>query len=84
MILSTTQTSPASTLTLATPTLPLTPMKFLLKVAVLAAAAKFVLHTPQNANRHLDEVSNLSMRDIAHHVDTVFAKIEATIKSVLS
>ena len=59
-------------------------MKFLLKVAVLAAAAKFVLHTPHGANRQLDAVSNLTVRQIAQHVDTVFCKLEATIKAVLS
>lgn len=59
-------------------------MKFLLKVALLAAAAKFVLHTPQGTYPQLDRVSEFSVRDMAHHVDTVFAKIEATIKSMLS
>lgn len=59
-------------------------MKFLLKVAVLAAAAKFVLQTPAGANSHLDQISSITVRDIAHHVDTVFAKLEATIKYVLS
>jgi hypothetical protein len=59
-------------------------MKFLLKVAILAAAAKLVLSTPPGTNRHLDRVSDLTVRQMAHHVDTVFAKLEATIKSMLS
>jgi hypothetical protein len=59
-------------------------MKFLLKVAVLAAAAKFVLHTPQGTDSLLGEVDKISMRSITHHVDTVFAKLGATLKSILS
>ena len=59
-------------------------MKFLLKVAVLAAAAKFVLHTPEGASRQLDRVNDVTVRDVRHHVDTVFARIEATIRSILS
>src|SRR4051812_4735259 len=59
-------------------------MKFLLKVAVLAAAAKFVLHTPRGTYPDLDRVSEFSVRDMAHSVDTVFAKIEETIKSLFS
>jgi hypothetical protein len=58
-------------------------MKFLLKVAVLAVAAKFVLHTPQG-KQQLDKMGDITLRDITHHVDTVFARIEATIKSMLS
>jgi hypothetical protein len=60
-------------------------MKFLLKVAVLAAAAKFVLHTPQgNPSSPFNRVSDMSIRDIGHHVDTVFARFEATLKAMLS
>jgi hypothetical protein len=60
-------------------------MKFLLKVAVLAAAAKFVLHTPQRGATHpMDRINDMTVRDIGHHVDTVFARIEATLKSMLS
>lgn len=61
-------------------------MKFLLKVAVLAAAAKFVLSTPSNAKgtTPIDRVNDMTVRDITHHVDTVFARLEATLKSVLS
>jgi hypothetical protein len=59
-------------------------MKFLLKVAVLAAAAKFVLHTPKDVDRQFDRVNDISMRDITHHVDSVFAMIGATLKSLLS
>jgi hypothetical protein len=61
-------------------------MKFLLKVAVLAAAAKFVLHTPHNgaAPRPIDRIKEVRFQDIGHHVDTVFARIEATLKLMLS
>jgi hypothetical protein len=59
-------------------------MKFLLKVAILAAAAKFVLHTPDGLSRQFDRVSNLTMRDITNQVDAMFAKIGATLKSLLS
>jgi hypothetical protein len=69
-------------------------MKFLLKVAVLAAAAKFVLHTPQGnpipsrpverLNRPIDRVGDMTIRDIGHHVDTVFARFEATLRAMLS
>lgn len=59
-------------------------MKFLLKVVVLAVAAKFVLHTPQGGNSPFDRVNDMTVRDITHHVDTVFARIGATLKSMLS
>ena len=60
-------------------------MKFLLKVAVLAAAAKFVLHTPQSGpTRPIDRIKEVRFQDLGHHVDTVFARIEATLKSMLS
>jgi hypothetical protein len=60
-------------------------MRFLLKVAVLAAAAKFVLHTPQSSPTHpIERVKEMRIRDIGHHVDMVFARIEATLKSMLS
>lgn len=59
-------------------------MKFLLKVAVLAAAAKFVLNTPEGTSRQIERVNNITVREISHHVDTVFSKIGATLKSMLS
>lgn len=60
------------------------PMKFLLKVFVVAIAAKFVLNTPQGTNSTLDKVNEMTVRDITHHVDTVFARLGATLKSMLS
>jgi hypothetical protein len=60
-------------------------MKFLLKVFVVTVAAKYVLHTPKDGNSGpLDRFDNVTVRDITHQVDTVFARIEATLKSMLS
>jgi hypothetical protein len=59
-------------------------MKFLLKVAILAAAAKFVLHTPEGVSRQFDKVSNFTVRDITNQVDAMFERIGATLKSLLS
>jgi hypothetical protein len=59
-------------------------MKFLLKVVVLVVAARFVLHTPQGGSSPIDRVNDMTVRDITHHVDTVFARIGATLKSMLS
>jgi hypothetical protein len=60
-------------------------MKFLLKVAILAAAAKFVLHTPTSSpTRSIERVKEVRLQDIGHHVDTVFARIEATLRLMLS
>ena len=59
-------------------------MKFLFKVAVIAAAAKFVVHTPSGTNPQLNRVSRTTIREMAHQVDSVFSRLQATIKSVLS
>jgi hypothetical protein len=85
MFLSTTQRFRSQLLRIANEPSPLAVrMKFLLKVAVLAAAAKFVLHTPQGPSAPFDRVDEISMRSITHHVDTVFARLGATLKSMLS
>jgi hypothetical protein len=59
-------------------------MKFLLKVFVVAVAAKFVLYTPQGGSAPIDRVNDMTVRDITHQVDTVFARLGATLKSMLS
>lgn len=59
-------------------------MKFLLKVALLVAAAKFILMTPEGKNPQLDQVGNTTVRQIARHVDVAFTKLEKTIKDLLS
>jgi hypothetical protein len=59
-------------------------MKFLLKVFVVVVAAKYVLHTPQGASAPIDRVNEMTVRDITHQVDTVFARLGATLKSMLS
>jgi hypothetical protein len=61
-------------------------MKFLLKTFVVVIAAKYVLNTPQSGggSTPLDRVNDMTVRDITHQVDTVFAKLGATLKSMLS
>jgi hypothetical protein len=59
-------------------------MKFLLKTFVVVLAAKYVLNTPQGSSMPLDRVNDMTVRDISHQVDTVFAKLGATLKSMLS
>jgi hypothetical protein len=59
-------------------------MKFLLKTFVVVIAAKYVLNTPQGSNTPLDRVNDMTVRDLTHQVDTVFAKLGATLKSMLS
>jgi hypothetical protein len=59
-------------------------MKFLLKVAILVAVAKFIVHTPEGANKHVDSVAKTTVRDLAKHVDKAFTAVEAKIKELLS
>lgn len=59
-------------------------MKFLLKVAVLTAAAKFVLNNPHGTSPQLDRLNGITMRDISRHVDTVFSKVEEALRFILS
>lgn len=59
-------------------------MKFLLKVAILVAAAKFIAHTPEGANRHVDGIAKTTVRDLAKHVDEAFTAVEAKIRRLLS
>lgn len=59
-------------------------MKFLLKVAILVAAAKFMAYTPEGANRHVDRIAKTTVRDLARHVDAAFTAVEAKLKKLLS
>jgi len=59
-------------------------MKFLLKVAILVAAAKFIVHTPEGSNKHVDGIAKTTVRDLAKHVDEAFTAVEAKIKELLS
>jgi hypothetical protein len=59
-------------------------MKFLLKVAILVAAAKFIAHTPEGANKHMDSIAKTTVRDLAKHVDRAYNAVEAKLKKLLS
>ncbi len=59
-------------------------MKFLLKVAIIAIAAKWVLSTPQGTSQPIDHIRELTVGEMVHHVDTVFAKIGEKLKSMIS
>jgi hypothetical protein len=59
-------------------------MKFLLKVAILVAAAKFLAHTPEGSNKHVDGIAKTTVRDLAKHVDEAFTVVEAKIRKLLS
>ncbi|QIF00997.1 hypothetical protein [Roseimicrobium sp. ORNL1] len=59
-------------------------MKFLLTVAILVAAAKFIAHTPEGTNKHVDSIAKTTVRDLAKHVDKAFTAVEAKLKELLS
>lgn len=59
-------------------------MKFLLKVTALVAAAKFIAHTPEGANQHVDSIAKTTVRDLAKQVDDAFSAMEAKIRKLLS
>ena len=59
-------------------------MKFMLKVAALVVAAKFILHTPEGSNSTVDQVAKTTVRDLARHVDSAYTALETKIKKLLS
>jgi hypothetical protein len=58
------------------------PLKFLLKIAILVAAAKFIAHTPEGANKHVDGLAKTTVRDLARHVDEAFTAVEAKFREL--
>lgn len=59
-------------------------MKFLLKVAILVAVAKFIAHTPEGANKHVDSIAKTTVRDLAKEVDKACNVLEAKLRQLLS
>ena len=59
-------------------------MKFLLKVAILAAAAKFVLATPNSSQPHSKGAPAVTKREISQGVDTVLTHLQRTLRQILS
>ncbi len=59
-------------------------MKFVLKVAALVVAAKFILHTPEGSNSTVDKVAKTTVRDLAKHVDSAYTALEFKLKQLLS
>ncbi|MFZ4766623.1 MAG: hypothetical protein ACOYMN_16850 [Roseimicrobium sp.] len=59
-------------------------MKFLFNVILVAAAAKYLMHTPDHTSPRFEGVNEVTMRDISRHVDTVFARLEETLRFILS
>ena len=59
-------------------------MKCLLKVAILAAAAKFVLATPDNPQPRSNRANGVTTREISREVDTLLTHAEKALRRILS
>jgi hypothetical protein len=54
-------------------------MKLLLKIAIVVIVARFMVHTPQGANKALDAVNGFTLRDVAVRVDHFFTFVEEAV-----
>ena len=59
-------------------------MKFLLKVAILAAAAKFVLATPDTRQPRSKRPQGVTTREISREVDTLLTHAEKALRHIRS
>lgn len=59
-------------------------MKFLLKVAIVAAAAKFVLATPDNRQPRSNRTPSVTTREITRKVDNLLMHAEKAIRNIRS
>lgn len=59
-------------------------MKFLLKVAIIAAAAKFVLATPENRQPGHPRTQGVTAREISREVNTLLTHAEKALRHIRS
>ena len=59
-------------------------MKLIIKIAILAIAAKMFVATPRGSSKELDRVGDMTVRQVAHDVVHKLAQIEAKITKLLS
>ncbi|HSJ02474.1 MAG: hypothetical protein ACAI34_12025 [Verrucomicrobium sp.] len=59
-------------------------MKHLLKIAIVVIAARLLVHTPKGTSEALDNLSSITLRDVAVQVDNIFIRVQEAFRAWLS
>ncbi len=59
-------------------------MKLLIKLALVAFTAKAFVATPKGSNKELDRVGDMTVRQVAHEVDSAFTELQKKLRKILS
>jgi hypothetical protein len=58
-------------------------MKLLLKLSVVAFTAKTLVANPRGANKHLDRVGDMTVRQVAQEVDSAFTQLQKKVSRLM-
>ena len=59
-------------------------MKFLFKIAILVVTARVLAGSPRGSNRDIDAVGDVTLRDVAREISTLFTKAEIVVSDAWS